>query len=112
MSRSAIFYRVSVSKNCSTYISDICTIFVSGEKKLPNVLYLLPNSRSQKGQIVFFILSVFAPQVLSQSDLLKLLDRRDLTWSKEKGETQQELPGVFKVLPEEETTADLPSVVQ
>ena len=54
VSRSAIFSRVSVSKNCSTYISDICTIFVSGEKKLPNVLYLLPKSRSQKGQIVFF----------------------------------------------------------
>jgi hypothetical protein len=53
--------------------------------------------------------------VLSQSDLLRLLDRRDLTWSKDKTGTmptkEQELPGVFKVLPEEETNRGLDSVV-
>ena len=83
------------------------------EKKNCQTFFIsYPNLVHKKARLFFSILSVFAPQVLSQSDLLKLLDRRDLTWSKEKGETQQELPGVFKVLPEEETTADLPSVFQ
>jgi hypothetical protein len=56
--------------------------------------------------------------VLSREDLLKLLDRRDVTWgasSSGKGEgvgAPQAVPGLFKVLTEEDTTSSLPSLKQ
>ncbi len=53
-------------------------------------------------------------QVLSREELLKLLDRRDVTWGKKEAVAAplQELPGVFKVLSDEDTTSGLPSVIQ
>jgi hypothetical protein len=57
--------------------------------------------------------------VLSREDLLKLLDRRDVTWgasSSGKGEGKtgapQAVPGLFKVLTEEDTSSSLPSLKQ
>lgn len=54
-------------------------------------------------------------QVLSRGDLLKLLDRTDVTWatSQQAGAAPpppQELPGVFKVLAEADSTSNLPSL--
>jgi hypothetical protein len=55
--------------------------------------------------------------VLSREDLLKLLDRRDVTWGASSGKGEgvgapQAVPGLFKVLAEEDTSGSLPSLKQ